>query len=170
MIGEPGSPSEQLWDDAMERDNRPAYLPDSMPLFARLDIDEVMENEIVSDKTKKENESVEGVAFIDYDTFASVDLRIGRVVAVDDHPNADRLYVVRISEGDGNERTVCAGLKEHYKKNQLLDSLVVFVANLEPRKLRGVMSEGMLLAADDGHGAVRLLRPDGNISPGSNVR
>ena len=170
MIGEPGSPSEQLWDDAMERDNRPANLPDSMPLFARLDIDEVMENEIVSDKTKKENESVEGVAFIDYDTFASVDLRIGRVVAVDDHPNADRLYVVRISEGDGNERTVCAGLKEHYKKNQLMDSLVVFVANLEPRKLRGVMSEGMLLAADDGHGAVRLLRPDGNISPGSDVR
>jgi methionyl-tRNA synthetase len=48
--------------------------------------------------------------------------------------------------------------------------LVVFVANLEPRKLRGVMSEGMLLAADDGKGSVRLLRPDGDIAPGSNVR
>ena len=48
--------------------------------------------------------------------------------------------------------------------------MVVFVANLEPRKLRGVMSEGMLLAADDGNGTVRLIRPDGNINPGSNVR
>ena len=46
----------------------------------------------------------------------------------------------------------------------------MFVANLEPRKLRGVMSEGMLLAADDGSGSVRLIRPDGEIKPGSNVR
>jgi methionyl-tRNA synthetase len=110
------------------------------------------------------------VAFVDFDTFASVELRIGKIVSVDDHPDADRLYVVKISEGDEKDRTVCAGLKDHYTKEDLTGSLVVFVANLEPRKLRGVMSEGMLLAADDGKGSVRLLRPDGDIAPGSNVR
>ena len=77
---------------------------------------------------------------------------------------------MKINEGGEQERTVCAGLKDYYSKEELSGSMVVFVANLEPRKLRGVMSEGMLLAADDGNGTVRLIRPDGNINPGSNVR
>ena len=170
MIGEAGKASEETWDNALESDNRPETLPDVKPLFSRLDIDEILKQEIESDKVKNQAEPVEGVAYIDFDTFASVELRIGVIESVEDHPNADRLYVVKINEGDDQTRTVCAGLKDHYTKDELDGSHVVFVANLEPRKLRGVMSEGMLLAADDGSGSVRLIRPDGDIKPGSNVR
>ena len=170
MIGEPGESSEETWDEALRADNRPGELPSVAPLFTRLDLDEILSREIESDKVKSDAGPVEGVAYIDFNTFASVDLRIGIVESVEDHPNADRLYVVKINEGGERERTVCAGLKDYYSKDELTGSLVVFVANLEPRKLRGVMSEGMLLAADDGSGSVRLIRPDGEIKPGSNVR
>ena len=60
------------------------------------------------------------MAYIDFNTFASVDLRIGIVESVEDHPNADRLYVVKINEGGEQERTVCAGLKDYYSKEELI--------------------------------------------------
>ncbi|DAC13063.1 MAG TPA: hypothetical protein D7H73_03525 [Candidatus Poseidoniales archaeon] len=170
MIGEPGNPRDLLWDDAMASGERPSRLPESEPLFTRLDLESILSYEGSTDTMNNDASHIEGVAFVDFDTFASVELRIGKVISVDDHPDADRLYVVKISEGDEQDRTVCAGLKDYYTKEDLTGSLVVFVANLEPRKLRGVMSEGMLLAADDGKGAVRLIRPDGDIAPGSNVR
>ncbi|MBH33647.1 MAG: methionine--tRNA ligase [Euryarchaeota archaeon] len=170
MIGEPGNPGDLLWDDAMDSGERPSQLPESSPLFTRLDLESILSLEESTDTMNNEGTHIEGVTIVDFETFASVDLRIGKVMSVDDHPNADRLYVVKISEGDGQERTVCAGLKDHYTRDNLNGSLVVFVANLAPRKIRGVMSDGMLLAADDGAGSVRLLRPDGDIAPGSNVR
>jgi len=61
-------------------------------------------------------------------------------------------------------------LKEYYSAEDMVGKSVVFVANLKPRKLRGVMSEGMMLAADDGNGSVRLITLDGDITPGSQVR
>ena len=170
MIGEPGNPGDLLWDDAMDSGERPSQLPESSPLFTRLDLESILSLEESTDTMNNEGTHIEGVTIVDFETFASVDLRIGKVMSVDDHPNADRLYVVKISEGNGQERTVCAGLKDHYTRDNLNGSLVVFVANLAPRKIRGVMSDGMLLAADDGAGSVRLLRPDGDIAPGSNVR
>jgi len=99
-----------------------------------------------------------------------VEMRTGRVVSVDDHPNADKLFVITIEDGPDSTRTVCAGLKGHYEPSELVGLEVVFVANLEPRKLRGIMSEGMILAADDEDGNVRVLTPEGTISPGSRVR
>jgi methionyl-tRNA synthetase len=91
-------------------------------------------------------------------------------VSVEDHPDADNLYVVMIDDGSDAARTVCAGLKPYYTPEEMTGVTVIFVANLKPRKLRGVMSEGMLLAADDGEGAVRLITVHGDISPGSSVR
>jgi len=78
--------------------------------------------------------------------------------------------VVKIDDGTSEGRSVCAGLKEYYSASQMEGMRVVFVANLKPRKLRGVMSEGMLLAADDGTGGVRLVTIDGEIANGSTVR
>ena len=115
-------------------------------------------------------EAPEGTTYIDFETFTSVDLRTGTITTVDDHPNADKLIVIGIDDGSPDGRTVCAGLKEYYSKEELTGMSVVFVANLQPRELRGVMSNGMLLAADDGEGAVRLITVDGSISNGSTVR
>jgi len=78
--------------------------------------------------------------------------------------------VVSIDDGSEEGRTVCAGLKEYYTVDQMTGKQVVFVANLQPRKLRGVMSEGMMLAADDGQGGVHLVSIDGSIANGSRVR
>ena len=89
---------------------------------------------------------------------------------VEDHPNADRLYVVTLDDGSEQGRTICAGIKAYYAADDLLNKMVVFVANLKPRPLRGVVSEGMMLAADDGNDVVRLITIDGEITTGSRVR
>jgi methionyl-tRNA synthetase len=120
--------------------------------------------------SEKVSDTPEGIAYLDYETFLSVELRVGKIVDVKEHPHADKLYVVAIDDGNDENRTVCAGLKEYYSAEDMVGMNVVFVANLKPRKLRGVMSEGMMLAADDGEGQVKLVTIDGDISPGSLVR
>ena len=116
------------------------------------------------------SEAPEGTAFLNFETFMSVELRTGTITSVEDHPNADKLYVIHIDDGTEDGRTVCAGLKPYYAAEAMVQKQVVFVANLEPRKLRGVMSEGMICAADDDNGAVKLITIDGDISNGSRVR
>ena len=115
-------------------------------------------------------EAPEGIAYLNFETFMEVDLRVGKITVVEDHPDADRLYVVSLDDSSEDGRTICAGLKDYYQPSEMVGKSVVFVANLKPRKLRGVMSEGMMLAADDGDGTVRLITIDGDISTGSQVR
>ena len=112
----------------------------------------------------------EGITYLNFETFMEVELRVGKIISVNDHDNADKLYVVKLDDGSEEGRTICAGLKEYYQAAEMVGKLVVFVANLKPRKLRGVMSEGMMLAADDDNGAVKLVTIDGDISIGSLVR
>jgi methionyl-tRNA synthetase len=121
-------------------------------------------------KGNKMTEAPEGITYLNFETFMEVELRVGHILAVDDHPNADKLFVVNIDDGSDEGRTVCAGLKGYYKAEDMVGKSIVFVANLKPRKLRGVMSEGMMLAADDGKGGVRLVSIDGDIAVGSRVR
>ncbi|MAF35048.1 methionine--tRNA ligase [Candidatus Woesearchaeota archaeon] len=92
------------------------------------------------------------------DPFSTLDLRVAKIVDVKDHPNADKLYVVELDVGE--KRTVCAGLREHYDKEELKGKLVVLVYNLQPAELRGVQSQGMMLAAVK-KDAVRILQPKG---------
>ncbi len=115
-------------------------------------------------------EAPEGIEYLDFESFMKVELRVGTILTVEDHPNADRLYVVKLDDGSEEGRTICAGIKEYYTSDELLNKTVVFVANLKPRPLRGVVSEGMMLAADDGNGTVRLVTIDGDIGSGSLVR
>jgi methionyl-tRNA synthetase len=117
------------------------------------------------EKAKKEGKDMEYVSF---DDFMKLDLRVGRIISVEDHPNADRLYVVKVDLGD-EVRQLVAGLKKYYSKDELLNKTVVIIANLEPKKLRGVESQGMLLAADDGEN-VALLMPDKEVKLGAKIR
>ena len=97
-----------------------------------------------------------------FDAFRRLDLRVGKVVSVEDHPNADKLFKLQVDVGEETPRTICAGLKAYYTKEQMLGRKAIVVTNLAPRPLRGVESCGMLLAADDedlGGDAVLLLRP-----------
>jgi len=105
---------------------------------------------------------------ISIEEFKKLDLRIARIKEVNDHPNADRLYVVRLVIGD-QERDVVAGIKKGYNKEELLGKLVVVVDNLEPAIIRGVESKGMILATQDGE-IMAVLSPDKPVAPGSIVK
>lgn len=88
---------------------------------------------------------------IKYEDFAKIDLRTATVVEAQLHPNADKLLVLRLNMGNGEERQIVAGIGEHYTPEEIRGMSVVIVANLEPRSLRGQISHGMLLAVHDDH-------------------
>lgn len=105
---------------------------------------------------------------ITFDEFQKLDLVVGKIVSADKHPNADKLLVLKVDTGNDTPRTLVAALKGHYDPSQMAGMLVVVVANLQPAKLRGVESNGMLLAAQTGE-IVSILTPDRPVPPGSRV-
>jgi methionyl-tRNA synthetase len=102
------------------------------------------------------------------DEFKKLDIRIARVLEVSDHPNADKLFLLKIDTGE-KQKQIVAGIKNFYKKEDLLGKQIVVVDNLEPVTLRGESSEGMLLAAQ-GEEAISVLIPDRPIEEGSKVK
>jgi methionyl-tRNA synthetase len=105
---------------------------------------------------------------ITFDDFMKLDLRIAEIKTCEDVPGADKLYKLTIDIGE--ERTIVAGIKLHYSKEELVGKKIAVVANLEPRKLRGIESHGMLLAASsEDKSSVVLLTIDKNIANGSKI-
>lgn len=104
---------------------------------------------------------------ITYDEFKKVELKVGEVKAVEPHPNADKLLILRVDLG-GEERQLVAGLKTWYKPEQLIGRKVIVVVNLAPVNLRGVQSNGMLLAAQHGNDVV-VLTTEKDIPAGAKV-
>ncbi len=100
--------------------------------------------------------------------FSEIDLRVAVIKSAEDHPNADKLLVLKIDAGDG-EKQLVAGIKSHYSTEELVGKKIVVVNNLAPAVLRGVESEGMLLAARDGDNVV-LLTTEKDVGPGSKVQ
>jgi tRNA-binding protein len=107
---------------------------------------------------------------VEFDDFARLDLRVARVLECREHTNADKLLVLKVDLGT-SQRQICAGLKNHYQPADLVGKLVIVVANLEPRSMRGEPSQGMLLTASDGPMKERIviLSPAADITPGSVV-
>jgi len=103
-----------------------------------------------------------------FQDFQQVEMKVGRILAVEDHPNADKLMVIRADVGEGAPRTLVAGLKQYYRNEELLGKLIVVLTNLQPARLRGVESNGMLLAAQQGD-VVAVLTLDKELAPGSRV-
>lgn len=111
---------------------------------------------------------------ITFDDFAKIDLRVARVVKAEPHPNADKLLKLQLDDGSGTPRQICAGIRAQYTPEELVGKLIVIVANLAPRQLRGEESRGMLLAASDAEkGAevrsVVVISPSSDITPGAVV-
>ncbi len=190
-LGQTSEVSFAAWSDAIDWESPLTWLEETpQPLFERLDLEDILavEQNLVEDDQgqqgvhgvkggkkkkkggKKMEKEIDGIAYVEFDTFMKVHLRVGRIASVEEHPNADKLYVVSLDDGTDAVRTICAGIKAYYSPEEMEGKLVVFVENLEPRKIRGVVSEGMMLAADDGDGRVRLITVDGEIPPGSQVR
>lgn len=104
---------------------------------------------------------------ISIEEFRNVELKVATVRSAEPHPNADKLMVLQIDLGD-EQRQVCAGIRNHYTPEELVGRQIVVVANLETAKLRGLESQGMLLAASD-NGRVIILTPEKPVQAGSKV-
>ena len=104
---------------------------------------------------------------ISIDEFRKVELRIATIKQAEAHPNADKLLVLKVDLGT-EERQIVAGIKAHYTPEELVGKQVVVVANLETAKLRGLESQGMVLAASDTDRIV-VLTPEKAVAPGAKV-
>jgi methionine--tRNA ligase beta chain len=109
------------------------------------------------------------MATISIDQFRNVELRVATITAAAPHPNADRLLVLTIDLGS-EQRQLVAGIRAHYEPQDLIGKQIVVVANLEPATLRGVESQGMLLAASDSQGRLAIVSPEKPIAPGAQVK
>lgn len=148
-------------------------------LFDRLDIDKELVKlheangaliEKRLNKGKKEDEKSEesNEEYIDFEDFTKVDLVVGKILEAKDHPNADKLLVFKVDIGEDEPRTIISGIKKWYNPEDLVGKNVIVVRNLAPRKMRGIESQGMLLAADFDDD-LSLLSTLEDLKPGAKV-
>jgi len=107
---------------------------------------------------------------VDFDTFTRLDLRVGTVLDCKRVPKADKLLQFSIDDGTGEPRTIVSGIAQHYEPGQLVGKQVIFVANFEPRKLRGILSQGMILSALNADGSLVVAGPGAEATPGATVQ
>lgn len=143
-------------------------------LFSRLDADEVMEKvEVVQQKysvePKEEYVEVPKADEITIDDFAKIQLSVGKVLTAEKVEKADKLLKMTVKVGQ-TDRTIVSGIAKWYKLEEMVGKEVVVVSNLKPAKLRGIMSEGMILCADDGKGNLCVVSPEKTMLSGSEVR
>ena len=108
------------------------------------------------------------MAIVSIEDFKKLELKVAQIKEVNEHPNADRLYVITVDLGDRTKQVV-AGIKSSYKKEDLIGKQVVVVDNLEPAVLRGVESQGMILAASDDEG-ICIVSPERKVKLASTVK
>ena len=116
-----------------------------------------------------EEENMDNVNLINIDQFSAVDLRVAKIIKADDVEGADKLLQLTLDVGDLGTRNVFAGIKSAYKPEDLTDKYIVLVNNLEPRKMKFGISEGMVLASSNDEG-IYLVSPDDGAKPGMKVR
>ena len=142
------------------------------------DVDKILTNKINNYKPLlnrldkiiiPEEENMDNVNLINIDQFSAVDLRVAKIIDAKDVEGADKLLQLNLDVGDLGTRNVFAGIKSAYKPDELIDRLVVLVNNLEPRKMKFGLSEGMVLASSNENG-IYLVSPDDGAEPGMKVR
>ena len=116
-----------------------------------------------------EEENMDNINLINIDQFSAVDLRVAKIIKADDVEGADKLLQLTLDVGDLGTRNVFAGIKSAYKPEDLTDKYIVLVNNLEPRKMKFGISEGMVLASSNDEG-IYLISPDEGAKPGMKVR
>jgi methionyl-tRNA synthetase len=137
------------------------------PIFPRIDLDRVRRR--VAAQAEKEKSPVKDEKMITIDEFQKIDLRIARIVDADRVEGADKLLKLMVDAGEEQPRQVVAGIAESFSPRELIGESVVLVANLEPATIRGVQSQGMILAAG-GDKPLALIIPDRAVEPGEKVR
>ena len=163
------------WDEAGRFDLIPAGTEIGKPelLFEKIE-DSVVEAQVKKLLDAREKNLLDAwkpepvKAEVDFPTFEKMDIRVGRVLECEKVPKADKLLKFRIDDGMGG-RTIVSGIAKYYKPEDLVGKEVLFVANFAPRKLKGVVSEGMILSAVDADGRLVVASPSEEVRPGSSV-
>ncbi|MBN9303074.1 MULTISPECIES: methionine--tRNA ligase [Dysgonomonas] len=164
------------WDQLGRIDLLPVGHPlnESELLFSKIE-DETIEKQIQKLlDTKKANEQAVEVKVapqkpnVAFDDFSKLDLRVGKVLECIKVPKADKLLQFLIDDGMG-KRTIISGIAAWYKPEDLVGKQVCFIANLEPRKLKGIESQGMILSVEDGGGNLSLITPSKDVEPGCQI-
>ncbi len=142
-------------------------------LFDKIDDDAIQAQIDKLNATKAANELAEHKAApvaptIEYPDFEKLDIRVGKILDCQKVPKADKLLMFKIDDGLGG-RTIVSGIAKHYKPEDLVGKQVCFVANLAPRKLKGIESQGMILSAEDADGRLVVITPMNDVTPGSKV-
>ena len=143
-------------------------------LFEKID-DSVIEAQIkklhdTKIANEKANHVTEPIApTIEFDDFTKLDIRVGKVLECQKVPKADKLLQFKIDDGLGG-RTIVSGIAKHYKPENLVGKQVCFIANLAPRKLKGIESQGMILSAEDADGRLVVISPQDDVTAGSCVK
>jgi methionyl-tRNA synthetase len=145
MLGHPHPM--KSWEDATQEIRVGTSLEMPSPLFKKLELAEIVQPA---------------------DPFSKLDLRVAKILEVQDHPSADKLYIMAVDLGPLGKRTIVAGMKPYYPQEKIMGRSIVMVINLKPAVIRGVESKGMLLAATDPGGIVTLLDPK-DATPGAEV-
>jgi methionyl-tRNA synthetase len=145
MLGHDSNASQQSWAEALEDMPAGQKLRVGKPLFSKI-------------------EEVQATSGGEVDLF---DIRVGQIIEVKDHPRGDKLYVLQVDLGD-EKRQLVAGIRQNYKKEEIAGKRIAVLCNLQPAKLRGIESNGMLLAAE-GLSDVAILIPPGDVPLGSQL-
>jgi methionyl-tRNA synthetase len=159
QLGLQGSVHSQRWADAKQLALKGHKIGKPEPLFRKIEAPLTSETPIKG----------VGKPMVKYEDFEKMDIRVARVKNAERVAGADKLLKLTLDAGELGERVVAAGIAEWYKPEDLIGRKIVYLANLEPRTLRGVTSQGMVLAADV-EGRAILLQPDKDLAPGAKVR
>ncbi len=119
---------------------------------------------------QKEVDAPTTKAVITFDDFARIDLRAGKILAAEKVEKADKLLKLSVDLGEAQPRTIVSGIAQHFSPEEIVGKLVTVVANLAPRKMRGIESQGMILMAGDADGKLVFVSPVSDVPGGSEVR
>ncbi|MBE6318426.1 MAG: methionine--tRNA ligase [Bacteroidales bacterium] len=143
-------------------------------LFEKIEDDAIQAQIDRLEKTKEDNKINSWTPApqqpdVDFDTFMKLDIRVGTVLECQKVPKADKLLQFLIDDG-GEKRTIVSGIAKYYSPEDLVGKQVCFVSNFAPRNLKGVLSQGMILSAENADGSLVVCGPTGPVAPGAQVK
>ena len=163
------------WANLGRIDHLPAghTLGEAQLLFEKIEDDAIDAQIARLERIKKENEvnsftPAPVAPTVAFDDFMKLDIRVGKVLECEKVPKADKLLKFKIDDGMGG-RTIVSGIAKYYQPEDLVGKEVCFIANFEPRKLKGVESQGMILSAENADGRLIVIGPQGEVKPGCKV-
>ena len=168
-LGYDGSIESAGLDAALAPMKEGQELQEPVPVYKKIEAEKKEAVKVEEKQENKQNQQAPAGPFAD---FRRIDIRVGTVVEVGDHPEAEKLYVLKVDLGEEQPRQIVTNIKPLYPREQMENRRLLIISNLKPAKFRGVKSEGMLMALDDeeqGGDALLLLKPSADVPNGTQI-